>query len=136
MEIAIVGEGEVIVRFIDRSGQTLMQEKLAVAGSPTVQARRIIALWADTASGRVLLAPVLVRHSNPHQRVTFDGEEPARFTRKRCEEIACASSVTDDAGRGCAGPLAPDVAPVLSGEDQVLGRLIQSVGRRDADKQA
>jgi hypothetical protein len=136
MEIAIAGEGEVTVRFIDQNGQTLMQEKIAVAGSPTVQARRIIALWADTASGRVPLAPVLVRYSNPHQRVTFDGEDPARFTRKRCEEIACPSSVAEDAGRGCAAPLAPDAAPVLSGEDQVLARLVQAVGRRDADKQA
>jgi hypothetical protein len=132
MEIAIAGEGEVTVRFIDQNGQTLMEEKIAVAGSPTVQAIRVVHLWADTSGGRVLLAPVLVHHSGQHQRVTFDGGAPARFTRERCEEIACASSVTDDAIRGCAPSIGPGAGPELHDEDQVFTRLVQTLGRRES----
>jgi hypothetical protein len=44
MDIAIVGPGEVVIRFIDKKGQTLIQERLIVSGSPTVEGRRTIAL--------------------------------------------------------------------------------------------
>jgi hypothetical protein len=134
MEIVIAGEGEVVVRFIDPSGRTLMQEKIAVAGSPTVEARRIVALSADTTDGRVALAPVLVQYAQPRQRVTFDGEEAARFTRKRCAEIGCPSDVAADAERGCAPPVA--AGPVLSAHDEVLARLVRAITDRDAGPRA
>jgi hypothetical protein len=126
VEIAIAGEGEVVIRFIDSRGQTLMQERLVVSGSPTIRALRTIALEAVTGDGRVPLAPVMVQQSNPQQRVTFDGLEPAQFTRKRCEEIACQADVAGDAGRGCAAPLAPG-GPVLTSDDQRIARLIREV---------
>ena len=34
VEIAIRGEGALVIRFIDKSGQTLLQERLTVSGSP------------------------------------------------------------------------------------------------------
>ena len=40
MEIVIAGEGEVLVRYINAAGETLLQEKLVVTGSPTVEGRR------------------------------------------------------------------------------------------------
>src|SRR5205807_2125442 len=83
-----------------------------VSGSPTVEARRIVALSVETSSGTALLAPVLVRQSNPKQRVTFDHENPSRFTRKRCDEIGCATDVATEAERGC-------VPPPVSGEASV-----------------
>lgn len=76
MEIAIAGEGEVLIRYIDSRGETLLQEKLVVSGSPTVEGRRAIDLSIRTTSGPVPIAPVLIRQSSPMQRVTFDGEPP------------------------------------------------------------
>ncbi len=134
MEIAIAGEGEVVIRFIDQQGRTLMQEKLVVSGSPTVEARRTIALWVETTSGGVWLSPVLVRQSNPQQRVTFDRETPSRFTKKRCEEIGCTTDVANDAERGCAAPPAQGDPAVLLSDDQALARLIQAAARREADR--
>lgn len=100
MEIAIVGEGEVVIRFIGRHGQTLLQERLVVSGPPGVQALRYVPLSIGTVGGPVELAPVLVSHSNPKQRVTFDGEDSSRFTRRRCQEIGCRASVTREAVLG------------------------------------
>jgi hypothetical protein len=37
MEIAIAGEGELVIRYIDKDGRTLMQERLVVSGSPTMR---------------------------------------------------------------------------------------------------
>jgi len=136
VEIAIAGEGELVIKFIDQQGRTLVQEKLVVSGSPTMEARRAIVLFAETASGRVSLAPVLVRQSNPRQRVTFDGEKPSRFARKRCDEIGCTNDVAGEAERGCASPLADGGggAAVLLSEDQALAKLIRAVGRSEADR--
>src|SRR5919201_5292936 len=133
MEIAIAGEGEVVIRFIDQTGQTLIEERIVVSGSPTVEARRIIALSAGTAGGRVMLAPVLVRQSNPRQQVRFDGEKPSRFTRKRCEEIGCAPNVADDAERQCVAPPAQGGVAVLLSDDQALARLIREAARGQGD---
>jgi len=102
MEIAIRGEGELVVRFIDRQGQTLLQERLVVSGPPGVQARRYVSLSIGTVRGRAELAPVLVSRGNPRQRVTFDGLDPARFARGRCKAIGCSAPVTRDAARGVA----------------------------------
>jgi hypothetical protein len=132
MEIAITGEGEVILRFIDQKGRTLIQEKIIVSGSPTVQARRSIMLSVETTSGAMLLAPVLIRQSNPRQRVTFDREQPSRFTRKRCKEIGCTRHVASEAARGCAAP--PAQGAVLQTDDEVLSRLIHEVARGEADR--
>jgi hypothetical protein len=129
MEIAIVGEGEVMIRFIDQKGQTLLQEKLVVSGSPTVEGRRTIDLSVKTTDGAVPLAPVLVRQSNPRQRVTFDGETPSRFTQKRCKEIGCTTNVARDAMRGRVAPPAPGGASVRLSDDQALARLIKERSR-------
>jgi len=84
-----------------------------------------VALSVDTAAGRVALAPVLVGQSNSKQRVKFDGEEPARFTRRRCEQIGCSTQVADEAERGCAALIGPEPAVVLTG-DEPLTRMIQA----------
>jgi len=125
MEVAIVGDGEVVIRFIDPKGRTLMQEKVAISGSPTVQGRRTMALSVETANGAVPVAPVLVRQSNAKQRVTFDGEPASRFTRQRCGEIGCPIDVANDAERGCAGPPAQAQGSVVLSDDQALARLIK-----------
>ena len=134
MDIAIAGEGEIVIRFIDQKGRTLIQEKLVVSGSPTVEARRTIALSVQTTSGGVLLSPVLVRQSNPQQRVTFDREKPSRFTRKRCEEIGCTTNVANDAERGCAASPAHGDRAVLLSDDQALARLIQTATNSEEDR--
>jgi hypothetical protein len=133
MEIAILGEGEVVIRFIDSKGRTLIQEKVGVFGSPTVEARRTIALSVETTGGAVPLSPVLVRQSNPKQHVTFDGEPPSRFTRKRSEAIGCPIDVVNDAERGCAAPASQGHGSVLLSDDQALARLIQKAARGKAD---
>lgn len=84
MEIAIRGEGELVIRFIDKPGQT-MQERLTVSGSPKTEALRVIELSLRTAAGDAAVAPVLVSQSNTAQRVRFD-----RKPRRRCpEESRC-----------------------------------------------
>ena len=57
VEIAIRGEGALVIRFIDKSGQTLLQERLTVSGSPKIEARRIVELSLETTTGRALVAP-------------------------------------------------------------------------------
>jgi hypothetical protein len=111
MEIAIVGEGEVVIRYIDRQGDTLLQERLVVSGPPDVRALRIVPLSVGTARGPAELAPVLASLSNPRQRVTFDGEAPARFVRRRCKEIGCSATIA----RSAAGGRAPDPTPAAGG---------------------
>lgn len=109
MEIAIIGEGEVVIRFIDQRGSTLLQERLVVSGPPGVQALRNVSLSIGTVRGPAELAPVLASLSNPEQRVTFDGEDPARFARRRCKAIGCSATVARNAARGKAP------APTLRG---------------------
>jgi hypothetical protein len=129
MEIAIRGEGELIVRFIDNTGQTLMQERLTVSGSSKTQALRVIELSLRTAVGDAAVAPVLVGQSNPAQRVRFDNETPARFTRRRCKEIGCPARVAAEAARGVAPPPVPGDRPSLSSNEPALARLINLVSR-------
>ena len=133
MVITIVGEGEVLIRFIDRNGQTLMQEKLVVSGSPTVEGRRTIDLAVKTIGGSVPLAPVLIKQSNPKQRVTFDNEFPSRFTQRRCQEIGCPVGITKDAARGRVKPPAQKDGAVRLSDDQALARLIKERSRGKAD---
>ena len=80
MEIAIAGEGELIIRYIDKDGRTLMQERLVVSGSPTMAARHLAPQALQTAGGATDVAAVLVRRSNSRQRVTFD-RQPRQLTR-------------------------------------------------------
>jgi hypothetical protein len=128
MDVSITGEGEVVIRFIDQNGRTLLQEKIVVCGSPTVKVRRSIELSVTTTNGARLLAPVLVRQSNMQQSVTFDREQPSHFTRQRCAEIGCPSEIADDAERGCAAPPAQGV--LLQNDDDFLAKLMQEVPRR------
>lgn len=130
MEIVIGGPGEVVIRFIDHRGQTLIQEKLVVSGSATVQARRGIALHADTTSGRVLLSPVLVRQSNPQQRVMFDNEQPSRFTARRCQEIGCTVDVVTEVERACAAPPVQGDTTMVMSDDQAIYKVIQAAASR------
>jgi len=119
VEIAIMGEGELVIRFIDRAGQTLMQERLVASGSPSLR----------TVNGTALVAPVLVHQSDPKQRVTFDGQTLARFTRKRCKEIGCAGKIAGAAARGDAPPPVPGQGPSFASGDPSLERLIASARR-------
>lgn len=125
MEIIVQGEGEVIVRFIDRRGRTLLQENLSVAGSPTVEARRILPLAVTTADGQVPIAPVLASQANPRQKVSFDGLEPSAFARRRCEEIGCPSSIIADAERGCVQPPPGEGLRAFISDDADLARLVR-----------
>jgi len=102
MEITIHGEGTIVVRFINKKGQTLLEERLAVSDSPTVQAKRIVPVELETTKGTVPVAPVLIQQSHDGQRVTFDGKDPAAWTRERCRKIGCLRTVVEDAGRGSA----------------------------------
>jgi hypothetical protein len=129
MEIAIRGEGELVVRFIDNTGQTLMQERLTVSGSPKTEALRVVELSLRTAESDAAVAPVLMSQSNPAQRVRFDNETPARFTRRRCKEIGCPARVVAEAARGVAPLPVSGNRPFLSGDDAALDRLVKSVSR-------
>ncbi len=108
MEIVIKGSGETVVRFIDRKGKTLLQESIRVFGSEKMEAKRDIDLSLETLAGEVLVSPMLVRQSEK-QQVTFGGEKPSAYTKKRCQEIGCTQSVVEDAERGCAQSLQADV---------------------------
>ena len=108
MEIVIKGSGETVIRFIDRKGKTLLQESIRVYGSERVEAKRDINLFVETFAGEVSVSPVLVRQSEK-QQVTFGGEEPSAYTKKRCHEIGCSQSVVEDAERGRAQSLQADV---------------------------
>lgn len=130
MEIAIIGAGEVVICFIDRQGQTLLQERLVVSGPPGVQALRYVPLSIGTVRGPAELVPVVASLGNSRQRVTFDGEDPARFVRRRCKAIGCSASVTRDAARGKAlapTPRAPGFAPA---DEPAMPRVLRAASTR------
>ncbi len=130
MEIAIIGAGEVLIRFIDRQGDTLVQERLSVSGPPDVRALRIVPLSIGTVRGRAEIAPVIVSLSNPRQRVTFDGEGPASFIRRRCKEIGCSAAIARDAARGRAPvPAPPGTGVATIGEPAMADVLRAASGR-------
>jgi len=131
VEIAIRGEGALVIRFIDKSGQTLLQERLTVSGSPKIEARRIVELSLETTTGRrALVAPVLVQQSNAKQRVTFDGETPARFARRRCQAIGCEARIARSAAAGEAPLPISAPGPRQASDDRGLDRVIKSLRRR------
>jgi hypothetical protein len=99
MEIIINGPGEVLVCFINPQGKTLLQERLRISGSNGISARRPVNLGVETGNGHVEVSPVLTSHGGA-QRVTFDGQEPAKFTMTRCKEIGCSEAVLRAVGDG------------------------------------
>ncbi len=109
MEVLIKGPGEVVICLIDSNGKTLLQETLRSSGSPNLAGRRPLSLLLQTRRGEVAVAPVLVG-CGEQQQVTFDGDEPAEFTRRRCREIGCADAVAEEAARGAAPLLRVDPA--------------------------
>jgi hypothetical protein len=125
MEIAITGAGSVVIRYIDSTGQTLLQETLTVNGSPTVQGRRIIPLEIGTMAGRMPVAPVVIGQSNPRQRVTFDGVPHGQFTKAQCGKIGVKPAAARKAGRGQADPVGPQVTAT---GDAAMGKIIEAVG--------
>jgi hypothetical protein len=130
MEIAIIGEGEVVIRFIDRHGSTLLQERLVVSGPPGVQALRNVSLSIGMARESAELAPVLVSQSNPRQRVTFDREGPARFARRRCKAIGCTATVARNAARGKAPAPTPHGPGVTSVSEPEMPRVLRAASAR------
>lgn len=99
MDILIKGPGEVTVCFVDRAGKTMLRETLRVFGSQTVSARRPIELELTTGKGKMPVSPVLVLRGE-RQTVTFEGKEPAAFTKHRCREIGCTAKEAEAAARG------------------------------------
>jgi hypothetical protein len=81
-----------------------MHERLLISGSDGVFARRPVTLSVQTRKGHVELSPVLTSHGN-RQRVTFDNQEPAKFTTERCKEIGCSEAVLRAVGEGRVEPL-------------------------------
>jgi hypothetical protein len=99
MELVVKGAGEIIIVLIDRLGRSIMQEKLTVSGSSSVHARGEVPLVLETTEGQVILAPVLLDQSNPDQKITFDGQSPHDYSKKRCKEIGVSPNITKDIGR-------------------------------------
>lgn len=130
MEIAIIGQGEVIIRFIDRHGNTLLQERLVVSGPPGVQALRYVSLSIGTVGGPAEVAPVLTSLSNRQQRVTFDGEDPVRFARRRCKAIGCSASVARNAARGEVPVPVPHGAGITSVSEPSMRTVLRAASRR------
>ena len=129
MEIALIGEGEVVIRFIDRHGDTLLQERLVVSGPPGVQALRNVSLSIGTVGGPAELAPVVSSRSNPRQRVLFDWEDPARFAGRRCKTIGSSATVARNAMGGVAPAPTPRGAGVPAvGEPEMADVLRVAAG--------
>jgi len=134
MEIVLSGEGEVLIRYINAAGETLLQEKLVVSGSPTVEGRRAIDLTVQTKSGPVPVAPVLVSQSHASQRVTFDGTLPARFTRQRGREIGCPPKILKAAAGGRVAPPVQIGGSVRLHDDTAFAKHIQAAARGRAKR--
>ena len=129
MEIAIAGEGELVIRYIDKDGRTLMQERLVVSGSPTMQARHLAPQTLQTTDGAADVAAVLVRRSNARQRVTFDRQAPAAYARRRCKEIGCPTKIAAEAARGRAPEPEPRIGLSAAPDDAALVRLAAAAAR-------
>ncbi|ADE14546.1 hypothetical protein Nhal_1395 [Nitrosococcus halophilus Nc 4] len=104
MEVRIQGEGEVVIRLIDRWGHALGERKIRLSGSKTIQGKTELPLWLETREGQIPIVPVMVR-AEKNQKIQFDGEDTKTFTKKRCQDIGCSSTFIDDALRGCVAPV-------------------------------
>ena len=129
MEITIAGEGELVIRYIDKDGRTLMQERLVVSGSPTMEARHLAPQSLRTVDGVTDVAAVLVGRSNPRQRVTFDRQAPAAYTRARCQQIGCDTKIATAAARGQARAPEPRTGPLAAPDDAALLRMAAAAAR-------
>lgn len=107
MEILIQGEGEVVIRLIDRSGHALGERKIRLAGSETIQGKTELPISLETTNKQRAVAPVVVRREDS-QKVLFDGEDAQAFIKKRCQEIGCSATVIEDALRGCVASVQND----------------------------
>ncbi len=125
MQILISGGGEVVLRFVDHKGHTLMQERLVVAGPAGVHSLRQVPLTIQTTRGPVGVAPVVVSGGGA-QRVTFDGEDPAAFIRRRCREIGCSDAVTEAAARGVAAAPASHGTTVNAGAEPTMSDVLET----------
>jgi hypothetical protein len=130
MEIAIIGSREVVIRFIDRHGQTLLQERLVVSGPPGVQALRQVPLSIGTVDGPAELAPVVTSVGNSRPRVTSDGEDPVRFVRRRSRAIGCSVAVMRAAARGRAPAPVAHAAGVATISEPAMGPVLRAALRR------
>lgn len=130
VEIGISGDGEVVLRFVDKQGHTLLQERIVVSGPPGVLALREVPLTLETTNGPADVAPVVISVGGSEQRVTFDGEDPDAFVRRRCRAIGCGADVTDDAARGEApAPVSRGTTVVASTEPAMLDVLQAALNR-------
>lgn len=68
------------------------------------QGKAELPLWLETRDGQSSIAPVIVR-AEENQKVQFEGEEAKTFTKKRCQDIGCSSTLIDDVLRGCVAPV-------------------------------
>ena len=114
MDVVITGPGEVVVCLINRDGKTLLQERLQVSGSSRVSAHRPMDLVVETRAAKVPVSPVLISHGG-RQSVTFDGDEPAAFTKRRCREIGCTDTLAEDAALGQVQRLVEEPTQSFSG---------------------
>ncbi len=101
-----------------------------VSGPPGVQALRYVPLSIGTVGGPAEVAPVLVSLSNRQQRVTFDGEDPGRFARRRCKVIGCSAAVARNAARGKVPPPAPHGAGVTSTSEPSMPSVLRAASSR------
>lgn len=127
MEIVVKGEGEMMFALIDRQGRNLMQEKLIVSGSSSIQARANIALVLETTEGELALAPVLLARSNPDQKITFDGQGPQMFFRRRCKDIGGSSKLIKDVERGHVQPVSQNQMTFPADDIQDLQTMLKSM---------
>ena len=155
MEIAIIGEGEVVIRFIDRHGHTLLQERLVVSGPPGVQALRHVSLAIGTVRGPAELAPVVASLSNPQPRASRAADarrsaavRPSRATRhaagRRPRRLAAPASRASASRRwrACCGPRRTPLAAVADREAEAAfdvmctfpsATVVEMLGRRCAE---
>jgi hypothetical protein len=96
---------------------------------PGVKALRNVSLSIGTVGGPAELAPVLTSLGYSEQRVTIDGENPARFTRRRCKAIGCSATVAGDAARGKAPAPTPRGAGFPTDEPAMRNVLRAALGR-------
>ena len=101
-----------------------------MSGPPGVQALRYVPLSIGTVGGPVGIAPVLASLSNRQQRVTFDGEDPVRFARRRCKAIGCSAAVARDAARGKVPAPVPHGAGVTSVSDPSMRSVLRAASSR------